>query len=766
MSSKSKLTSNVSRLTLVTGAALLMGMPTTAFAQLDEIVTTAQRREQNVQDVPLAVTAFSPEELLEKQIDDPLDLVQYVPNFFGGNNTGLGTANAYYIRGAGNSESIATFDPPVGTYVDEIYIGRQNGNNVAFFDVEGIEVLRGPQGTLFGRNTTGGAIVTRMRKPSEESGGYLELGYGSYNRFVARASIDAPLSDTVLTKLSGYYVDDEGYVDNLANGEKLNGQEALGIRGDVRFILSDTMRWDIAADYTEDNGTSILNYSRGGSPLTGVDGDSDRVANTGLSTAEGTGTLFEQYLAGNGLGNQNESFSVTSNMQVEVGTGTFNFIAGYRTLDQDFILDFFDGGLGGQQSTSGGFTLINEGEHDQFSAELKYTNTYFDGALDLISGIYYFSEDNTTALVDRFTLFDFTVAPGVVLPELPLTLANRTILNTLDTYAAYVQGDYHVSDQLTLTLGARWTEEEKEVDYVDNSGADALNTAGINALGIGTVQKKALITPRAVLNYQWNDNVSTFLSATNGFKSGGWNARGTTPNQILPFGPEQIWTYEAGLRSVLMDNTVSFNATAFFSDTEGVQVPSAFVSPTGEISFITQNFADLDNKGIELDMDFQPNEELTLYASFGYQDLEYKNIPAIALQRQADCTASPTNDGGGVGIIAPDCSIALPNRAPDFSLTLGGSYDIAFGNGWNLTPSANVRFVGETFVGTSNQAAGFEDGYTLVNAGLALSDDDSKWRAVVECKNCFNEAYVTNLLAGTVYSSEPVRWHFGLRRNF
>lgn len=751
--------SNVSKIAILVGVGAMVMTPLAAHAQLDEIITTAQRREQNVQDVPLAVTAFSPKEMLAKQIDEPIDLIQYVPNLYGGNNTGLGTANVYYIRGAGNTESIATFDPPVGTYVDEIYLGRQNGNNIGFFDVEAIEVLRGPQGTLFGRNTTGGAIVTRMRKPSADGGGYVELGYGSYNRFVARASIDAPLSDTVLTKLSGYFVDDEGYVDNLATGEKLNGQEALGIRGDVRFLLSDTMQWDIAADYTEDSGTSILNYSRGGSPVTGITVSNDRVSNTGLSTAEGTGTLLEQALAGNGLGNQNKSFSATSNLQVDVGNGQMNFITGYRSLNQDFVLDFFDGGLGGNQFAFGGFTIANEGEHDQFSAELKYQNTYMDGALDIISGIYYFNEDNTTTFADIFGLdlgFDF-----------PLLLANRTMTNTLNTYAAYVQGDYHMSDQLTLTLGARWTEEEKEAGYTDNTAANALNTAGINAAGIGTVLKKALVTPRAVLNYEWNDGVSTYVSATKGFKSGGWNARGTTADQIVPFGPEQVWNYEAGFRSVFANNTVSFNATAFFMDTQAVQTPAAFVVPsTGAIAFITQNFADLENKGVEMDLDFQPNEELTLYASFGYQDANYKNLPAIGLQQQADCVASPTNAGGGVGIIAPDCSVARPVRAPDYSLALGGSYDIEFGNGWNLTPSANVRFVGETFVGTANGAGGFEDGYTLVNAGVALSDDDSNWRAVIECKNCFNAAYITNLLAGTVYSNDPVRWHFGVRRNF
>lgn len=744
----------------------LLAMPTVAHAQLDEIITTAQRRVQNVQDVPLAVTAFSPEEMEAKQIDEPIDLIQYVPNLYGGNNTGLGTANVYYIRGQGNTESIATFDPPVGTYVDEVYIGRQNGNNVGFFDVEAIEVLRGPQGTLFGRNTTGGAIATRMRKPSDEAGGYLEVGYGSYNRFIGRASVDAPLNDHILSKISGYYVDDEGYVDNLATGEKLNGQEALGVRADLRFLLSDTWMWDLAADYTEDSGTAILNYSRGGSALTGVDGSNDRVSNTGLSTQSSDGTLFEQYLAGNGLGNQNESVSLTSNVQVDVGTGRVNFIAGYRSLDQDFILDFFDGGLGGQQSPFGGFTIINEGEHDQTSLELKYANSYFDDKLDLISGAYYFNEDNTTSLIDRFTLFDFPVAPGVVLPVLPLTLANRTISNTLDTYAIYAQGDYHLSDQLTVTLGARWTEEEKKVEYADNSGSNALTTDAIAALGIATRQKKSLVTPRAVLNYDWNGNVSTFVSATKGFKSGGWNARGTAAEEIIPFGPEQVWNYEAGLRSVLMDNTLSFNATAFFMDTSDIQIPSAFTTASGGIVFITQNFADLENKGIELDVDFQPNENLTLYASFGFQDTAYKNLPAAGLQQQADCVSSPTNAGGGVGIIDPDCNVAQPVRAPDYSLSVGGSYDFAMGNGWSLTPSANVRFVGETFVGTANEPGGFENGYMLVNAGLAFSDESEKWRAVVECKNCLNEAYVTNLLAGTVYSNDPVRWHVGLRRNF
>ena len=167
---------------------------------------TSERREASVQDVPIAVSAFGEELVEQLQIDDTLDLIHVVPNLFGGNNTGLGTANMYYLRAQGNDESIATFDPPVGTYVDDVYITRQNINNVTLFDVERIEVLRGPQGTLYGRNTTGGALSVIMKKPSESLCGGYHRSRCRVNMAVltmVRGSIDLPLSENVLTKILG-----------------------------------------------------------------------------------------------------------------------------------------------------------------------------------------------------------------------------------------------------------------------------------------------------------------------------------------------------------------------------------------------------------------------------------------------------------------------------------------------------------------------------------------------------------------------------------
>jgi iron complex outermembrane receptor protein len=178
---------------------------------VEDIVVTAQRRRERLQQVPIAITAFTAESLAVRGVTSALDLTQFVPKLVGLSNTGLGSANSYYLRGVGNTESIATFDPPVGTYIDDIYISRQNANDFNIFDVERVEVLRGPQGILFGRNTTGGAIAMHLRAPGETLGGYAEAGYGAYDAKLLRASIDLPVGDRFGFRLSGFWQEDDGY---------------------------------------------------------------------------------------------------------------------------------------------------------------------------------------------------------------------------------------------------------------------------------------------------------------------------------------------------------------------------------------------------------------------------------------------------------------------------------------------------------------------------------------------------------------------------
>jgi len=263
--------------------AVLLTAATSAYAQqpqqattetvgLEEIVVTAQRRSEALQDVPVAVSAFSEASLERLGISQALDVGRFIPNMFAHNNTGLGTANNYSLRALNNTESIATFDPPVGTYVDDVFIARQNGNNFAFFDIDRIEVLRGPQGTLFGRNTTGGAVNIILKKPAAEFGGFGEIGMGAWGKTMLRGSVDLPASDTLLTKFSAYFIKDDGYAHNYTTGETNNDNDNKGFRAAVRWLASEAATWDVSVDYMEQSYTNIINASVG----------DQRVSRTGL----------------------------------------------------------------------------------------------------------------------------------------------------------------------------------------------------------------------------------------------------------------------------------------------------------------------------------------------------------------------------------------------------------------------------------------------------------------------------------------------------
>ncbi|MEO0440904.1 MAG: TonB-dependent receptor plug domain-containing protein, partial [Pseudomonadota bacterium] len=317
------------------GLALATLVSTPAYAQeaqgeeeaqeggLNVIVVTAQRREESVQDIPIAISAFSAEELEIRGVSNALEVAQFVPNLVGLNNTGLGTANSYFLRGVGNTESIATFDPPIGTYVDDIYLSRQNANNLSFFDVERLEVLRGPQGTLFGRNTTGGAISVILKEPGDEFAGYVEAGYGSYERYMARASVDIPLADSFAVKVSGYFQDDEGYAQNTTTGERVNENDGWGGRIGFRGELSDNVRWTGSYIHTFADSGNLLNFDCDPADPTNCAG---RFVTTGLSK---NGT-FNGLLTGDkdnfGLGNEVTMDFVSSNLEIGLGDFTVNLI--------------------------------------------------------------------------------------------------------------------------------------------------------------------------------------------------------------------------------------------------------------------------------------------------------------------------------------------------------------------------------------------------------------------------------------------------------
>jgi iron complex outermembrane receptor protein len=835
-------------------ASLLLGsaMATAALGQeisqsegdvLDTIVVTAQRRAESVQTVPIAITAFSAETLSARGIATPLQMVNFVPNLFGANNTGLGSANAYYVRGLGNTESIASFDPPVGTYIDDIYMSRQNGNNFAFFDIDRIEVLRGPQGTLFGRNTTGGAVNVIMKKPGDRLGGFVEAAYGAYDQKLIRGSVDLPLNEAISVKLSGYFQDTDGYVINTTTGERNNDNDMAGARGAIQVKITEDLTWNGTATWMRNSGENIVNFTCDPRNPTNCNG---RFATTGMrSTLPAgttnaypgtidlvslltTGTILPVPVtgrkAGFPLGNEVETQLYTSNFEWGSEDFTVNFITGWMDMRQKFALDFADGrGLPSvtvpippvQGLANGGFSILNDSKHTQFTQEIKLNGKLFDGAVEFVTGFFYIKEKNATDFADLFG--------GSFL------LADRRIDNGAEAKAGYFQADFNATSQIKLTAGIRYTDETKTFRIGDNRAFCQPNVIarcldnqnlfvafpGGARVNIPTSQNAKLWTPRFAINYTPNEDVLLFASATRGFKSGGWNARGTSANTLLPFDPETVWSYEAGIKSQFLNNRLRVNLTGFWLDVSNQQTATAFNDPiTNAITFITQNFADYENKGLELEIAAVPAKGLNLYANLGYQKDKYKvadtlnsnryNVQSVRsqqLQCQAQLAAGliPLSTGAtnaaacAAGIIDANGNIATPVRTPDWTLAFGGSYDIPLdGAGIIITPSVNAQYRSELHTGTANASifassvtAGngtvlpgnpFGNGdliygsltrpFWQVSAALQMRTQDGNWLVSLECENCFDESYFQSSLANFNYLNPPRTWQIRVKRNF
>ncbi|WP_439532791.1 TonB-dependent receptor [Polymorphobacter sp.] len=720
---------------------------------VEEITVTAQRREQSLQKVPIAVSAFNATELARRQIIDTYDILRNIPNMAGNQNVGVGTSSSYFLRAVGNGESIATFDVPVGTYVDDVFIARQNANNFALFDVERIEVLRGPQGTLFGRNTTGGAINIVMRKPGDVLKGYMEAGYGKFDQTILRGSVDLPVTDKILTKISTFWIRDNGYATQVSTGRKFNARDTAGIRGMLRLLPTDTLTIDITADHVDDQNTNFLNR---------VGPNGERLVDNNITQGSFVG-LVTGRKANFSLDNVARSTAFTGTIGLDLGAATLTSITGYRKIDQEFIID--SGGFLPRPTRTTGFNpILNDSDHEQFTQELKLNGDV--GNLNYVLGAFYMKEDNVT---------DFAQLATNTATLVQTVTADRTLLNDTKTWAIYGQGDYRIAERLVLTAGLRYTYEKRTVGVFTNPGARGvqLSTAGIIAAGQPTEQVYKAWTPRFAISYEATDDVMLFASATRGFKSGGWPGRATSNAAFIPFQPETVWSFEGGLRADAFDDTLRFNATGFYATTFDVQIPAQALVNNVPVS-TTTNPADLRNYGLELETTWLPVEGLNISGSLGLQRARFINPSDLVLAQQARCRAGST--------VAPSCNanfvdnigdLALPVRAPTVTANLIISYDAKISGIGTVTPTANYNFTSAYAVATAgspNQPAAsgtYQPSQTYINASLALRPEGMDNLAfTIECQNCFNKNYILTNLVGANFYDVPGSWLIRARYDF
>jgi len=734
---------------------------------LEEITVTAQRRSENLQSVPIAVTAITGADLANRQVTRTVDLLQYIPNMQGNNNSGLGTANAYYLRGIGTSESLPTFDPPVGTYIDEFYNARQNQNNFGFFDVDRIEVLRGPQGTLYGRNTTGGSINIYMKKPADTYGGYAEIGYGKYDEVMGRTSVDVPIvADKLLTKWSAFYVHDDGYVHDVTTGENLNYQHDYGLRGALEARFSDTATWDFSADYVNENYANLINFP-------GQNGG--RVDYTPLSSKHGLGLgLVDPKLANIPLGNDSRQLELISNLSIELNTDTsLNVITGYHHYHQDFMIDTSDGINSAAPNVVNGILmnvvpaasspLVTDTVSDELTQEIKFNGKAAGNLIDYVGGFYFFFEKSESDFATD------TITPAGV----ATVQADRNVNNRTDAYAGYAQADFHVTDKFKATAGIRYTAEFKSIDFIPNPNplpylSPPFSTINILQDGVPDTQQAKIWTPRFVLNYQWNDDLLFYTSATKGFKSGGWNARSVAPQQTTAFGPEVDWTYEAGVKSDWLDNHLRVNLNGFYSHDANFQGASVVVDPVTNLGvFLTQNFATFKDYGVEGEVTALLTKDLNVYWLFGTQHSSYGDLSSATVAQLALCQATlgTTHSQCGVGIVTASGGIGVPIRTPPLTSTLGFTYNIPLAGSLELSPNAAWAYMKANWVASANLPGSLQPTHNILNAGLTLRDTARHWSLAAECTNCANIRYVATF-ASLQYLSEPGRWMVRARYDF
>ncbi|WP_439532240.1 TonB-dependent receptor [Polymorphobacter sp.] len=731
------------RVKLLCGVALAIGLSqgSAALAQqaadeavsgrLDEIIVTAQRRSQNIQDIPVTVSALSADTLAQRQIVQTIDLARSVPNMVTANNVLLGTSVTYFLRGSGSTESIATFDLPVGTYVDEVYISRQNANQIALSGIERIEVLRGPQGTLFGRNTTAGAVSIISKKPNDRLSFEGEASYGSFNRRAIQGAVNAPITDTFMIRASAFTVEDDGWLKNPGT-ENLNSESSWGGRLAARLLPADYITWDISAQWisAENTGQGVPGVVKPGpaGPFTvypeSATGDL-LVGRYTDRTCKPQGPI-QSWASQGCLYNGVESTLLISNLAVDTGVGNLSFITGYSRIEQKFNLDNFANTnqpvLGGGFGSN--FYLSNDGLHEQFSQEVKLAGNTLDGKLQYVTGLFYLNESNRTAVIDTVDLL------GVG----PTVFGDRIIENGTKSFAVYGQIDYEFVPNLSLQLGGRYTTETKDFAVNGLAFGAPLVTADLAAAGIPLELKVKRFTPRVALQFKVTEDTLLFASFTRGFKSGGWNARAFAASGFVSFDPEYVTSWELGAKSDFWDGRARINATLYRAEYSNLQVPGILPVST---DFITVNAASALVQGLEVEASVQPVDGLTFFGNLGLTDSKYQELTPAAI----------------AAALGPKLQ-----RTPEFTGQAGFVGRVPMGSDHALSLAADIQYTSAFETGPSNTFVGRVDGQATVNAQLSWELPGDNWELSVACKNCTNNVYVVQELLGQLFTNQPRRF--------
>ena len=573
------------------GAALAASVPGLALAQdktaIEEVIVTAQKREERLQDVPIAISAITKAQIEERGIDDILDLKALAPNLMISKYPNSNVVSQVAIRGGVTVNAAMYWEPSTGMYLDGVYLGKSVGSVFDVVDLERIEVLRGPQGTLYGRNTMAGAVNLITKKPSGEFGGSVKLELGNYGYHTERVSIDLPKMGIVRASFAVRSEKRDGLVklSHSSPGSELDSRDKLGARLALGFDIADNFTAEYSYDYTDVDQTPPHSqlYYVGPSAVPALS-----------QAAQFAATKRRGKVATNWPGYETlelKGHALTLTWQIDEHN-TLKSISAYRDLKNDDSVD-----LDGTRLTIA--TANRYSDYDQKSQELQLVGDVAN--LNYVVGLYYYKDDG------------FTINPHVFF----FGTDSSQYGFGAEAKAAYTQLDWHATEQLTLSAGLRHTKEDKDGWRYKEASIPS------QRIPFGKASKSfSDTTPMLSAAYAFSDDLNVYLKYSEGFKSGGFQGEAASLDEALnhPYKPEQQKTWELGAKSTLLDGTLQLNAALFQNTIEDMHV-TQFSGLPG-ISYV-RNAGEATTKGFELEATWVPIEQLRLQFSYGYLDAEW-----------------------------------------------------------------------------------------------------------------------------------------------
>jgi iron complex outermembrane recepter protein len=721
---------SLKRLVACTISASLFVFINPAMAQLEEILVTAQKRAESAQDVPITISAFSANQLENSGFDNLSDLTMMSPSMQFGN---FGPIAFVTMRGIGNENTTAGGDPGVAVHLDGIYMGRPVASLFSAFDTERVEILRGPQGTLYGRNATGGSINLVTKKPDDEFGGEVDVTYGDYDWLRFRGALNIPLSDTAAARIVVFKEDRDGYTQNsVAGGTEANDADNTGVRAHLSFDLGDNGSLLLSASHIDSGGVGSkpeLREAFPGSttgqnlagppgfafnprgPFSGIPAGNNYIINRG--TGEVAVNDLTPFLeAKNVAESQDNTLTLLSaTFEWNFENISFKSITGYvesefeSHADEDYsALDLAE--------------LVLTEEAQQFSQEFQLLSNN-DGPFQWIAGLYYFKEDATRQ--SRFFRSRYDVFATTFGVESGFDIGGQV---DSESVAVFGQGTYSLSDTLSLTAGLRYTDDEK---VGTNLGFQFRGRPYADPVGDSWDE----LTYRLALDWRMSDNVMLFGSFSTGYKSGGINqvAALSLGATTAIYDPEFVDAIELGIKSTLLDGRLQLNTSIYHNKYEDLQFqifglagPEAFNAEGATV------------KGLEVELRAALTDTLMIDASLGLTDSAF----------DAQVINGAQIDGNQV------------QRTPDTTYSLGLTNDWALGDGSGIRLRLEYSYTDDIFYTAFNRTAGFAtpggndlaEDYSNLNARLFWFSADEKWTVEASITNLTDEVQEGNVFRG------------------